>query len=92
MSYSHAAGTTGTVTVPAGKWVYFFTAKVASGGAAGSITITPAGGSAQDAIGIDAGDSYDFTFPSSLVDRPPRLGEGSTLLFTGTSRYVVVFA
>lgn len=92
MSYAHTAGTAGTVTVPAGKWVHFYSAKVAAGGAAGTIVITPAGGSAQDAIGIDAGDSFDFDFPSMPTDRPARLGEGSTLVFAGTSRFIVVFA
>lgn len=95
MSYSHKANvdtaTAGApVTVPAGKWVHSWAAHSTAG--SGTVTITPAGGSAQDAIPVPAGVGIGFTWPDAPTNRPERLGEGSTLAFVGTDTYLVVFS
>ena len=89
MAYSHKAGTDGTVTVPDGKKVLFYAAASESGG---TITITQAGESAQEAIPVPAGGSFDFSFAPLLNVQKALLEEGSTLVFADTNEYIVVFA
>ena len=92
MSYSHKAGTTGTVTVPAGSWIAKWSCVGAGGGGGGTVVITPAGGTAQDTITVPAGVALSDEFPPAIDARSKLLGEGSTIQFTGTSGFFVRFA
>jgi hypothetical protein len=85
MAYSHVTGTDGTITVPTDKHVLKYSVKAESGG---TIVITPAGGSAQPTITLDAGDEFKDDF-SDAAGVGGGLGPGSTIVLTGTSRYFV---
>lgn len=89
--YSHAAGASGTVTVPAGSNVTSVSCHSTGGG---TLTITPGGanqtGVAQTAIPIPAGSDW-FVIPPHVVALG-QLGGGTVLVFTGTDSYIVTYA
>lgn len=90
MMYAHSAGTSGTATVPAGRVVASYTC--IAGGSGGTITITPNGGSAQDAITVPASSSFSCTFDLDANNTSTAiLGENSTIVFAGTDSYLVVY-
>jgi hypothetical protein len=86
--YSYDAGTSGTVTVPASKYVTAIYA-YGSAAAAGSLTITPGGANqkpiAGSAITIPAGVWFVLNFLGQL-------GPGSVLVFATTDSYYVEYA
>lgn len=85
--YSHKAGISGTVTVPAGYFVTGIAACAAS--AAGSIAITP-GGANQTATALDT-----ITLPNVGWFSCAFLGElgpGTIIVFTTTDAYLVKLA
>lgn len=84
--YSHSSGTADTVTVPAGKRVLSYAAWSTAGG---TITITPNGGAAQDAIPVPAGGGYKESFASVLNVQGAMLDAGSTIAFASTTGFVV---
>jgi hypothetical protein len=88
MAYTHSVGVTGTVTVPAGKHVLFYSMRSLAGG---TVTITPFGGTAQAAISTGASGHFDFTFAPLMNVQGAGLGPGSTLVFAATDEYLVVF-
>ena len=85
--FSYAAGTAGTVTVPAGVVVTSLGAHVTGSGA--TLTITPKGpmqtGTAGAAIPLPPGGWFGLSFLGEL-------GPGTVLVFAGTDSYVVFFA
>jgi hypothetical protein len=81
--FTLAAGTAGTVTVAAGEVVTRIRAHATS---AGTLVITPSGGSALPTIALPAGASwFEMDFDEELLE----LESGSTLVFTSTDSYVV---
>ncbi len=84
--YAHAAGSAGTVTVPAYAQVIGGTCYSSAGG---TLVITPNGpnqtGTAQPTITLPAGVAFDLTWLAGLG----MLGPGSTLVFASTDTYVV---
>lgn len=94
MAYSHAANVDsatagGPVTVPAGMVVLDYHALSTAGG---TLVITPADGEEQDPIVIPANGGINYSFAAVLNVQGRTLREGSTLEFTGTTSYFVVFA
>lgn len=91
--YSHAAGASGTVTVPVGTQVTSITAHVAAGDPDGTLTITPGGANqvatALDAIPLPNGEVYQF--PAHVLGMG-QLGGGTVLVFAGTDSYLVTYA
>lgn len=85
--YKHDAGTSGTVTVPDGHFVWDLSCLC--GGVDGELVITPAGGSAQPTIVLIADQPFGMSFSSEPNRRVPELPGGSTLAFAGTVSYVV---
>jgi len=87
--YSHAAGTSGTVTVPSGMTVVGLSAFTAAGG---TITITPKGPgqsqTAQTAITLPANSGW-FHAPTNVF--LGQLGAGTTIAFASTDAYVVYY-
>jgi hypothetical protein len=88
--YSLLAGTAATATVPDGAVVVAWSCSVASGGAAGTVTITP-GGAGQVASALPA-----VTVPPGrgVSDDQVlgRLGPGTSFVFAGTESYLVTLA
>jgi hypothetical protein len=83
-----AAGTSGTVTVAAGKYVINCSA---FGTGAGTLTVTPCGPSvgsctAQPAITLPANVSYTY----APTGAPNSVADGSTLVFAGTTAYACI--
>lgn len=93
MAYSHASNVDSTtaggpVTVPAGKRVLSYHALSTAGG---TLVITPADGVEQDPIIIPANGGINYSFAPMLNVQGANLEAGSTLVFTGTTSYWVVF-
>jgi hypothetical protein len=81
--YSYQAGSAATVTVAAGAVVSRIRAHATS---AGTLVITPAGGSALPSLPIPAGASWlEIDFDPARED----LVDGTTLVFTSTDSYYV---
>ena len=87
-TYSYDAGTSGTVTVPAGCKVTLITAASTAGG---TITITPKGanqtGTAGAAIPVPAGGSWSRDW---MMGGP--LGPGTIIAFATTVSYYVEYS
>jgi hypothetical protein len=81
--YSHLAGASGTATVPAGFVVSSIRAHATS---AGTLVITPAGGSALPSIPLPAAAPW---FAEEFDPEREELLPGTTLVFTSTDRYYV---
>jgi hypothetical protein len=79
--YSFAAGTAGTVTVAS---PFIATGIRAIG--AGTLVITPQGGSALPTITLSAASWFQIDFDPAREDFLP----GTTFVFAGTSSYVVM--
>lgn len=83
--FSYSAGSSGTITVPHGKFVRTI---AAIGGTGATLTITPGGpgqiATAGDAIPIPSGAGFDLTFLGEL-------GEGTVLAFASTTSYYVQY-
>jgi hypothetical protein len=86
--YAHKAGTADTVTVPEGKRVLMIYAWSTAGG---TITITPFGGTAQDAIPVPAGGGISVPLTALLNVQGAGLDAGSTLAFASTTAYLVIY-
>lgn len=89
--FSLLTGTSGTVTVPAGCYVLGMTATVASGN--GTVAITPCGPdiascTASNVVTVPAANPFSLG-PPTLKGGPDEMGDGTTIVFGSTSRYVV---
>lgn len=89
--YSHAAGASGTVTVPAGVTITGIKCHSTAGG---TLTLTPKGANqnntAQAAIPIPASSDW-FEFPPHILSFG-QLGEGTVIAFASTDSYLVTYA
>jgi hypothetical protein len=97
-AWSYAAGTSGTVTVPARSYVSGITA-CAGGDAAGATVTVGAVGTAADGAALDGSAGPTVTVPISGCWSPPSLegfrfslGPGAVLTFVGTTNYTVTYA
>lgn len=91
-NYRHDTGTADTtVTVPQGYRVKRYACL--AGGSGGTVTITPNGGTAQDAITVPADQPWSdvFTTAANDLDRVELAG-GSTIAFAGMATWIVVYA
>ena len=86
-SYLHDSGTSDTTkTVPTDRKVARYSC--IAGGSGGTITITPAGGSAQSEITVPASQPFGDEF----TDPRAELGAGSTIAFAGMASWFVRYA
>jgi hypothetical protein len=88
MAYSHKSGVSGSVTVPTGKRVIYYSATSTLGG---TITVTNAGESAQDDIVIPAGGAFDLSLAPFLNVQKALPEEGATFDFVDTDAYFILY-